>query len=116
MTFTINGRIWKVIFVEPNHPELVDRTGELRVATTNPVKNTVFLSRSLHGDFLRTVLIHELGHVAIISYSMLPEIHSMVKPKYWIEMEEYICNVVANLGTSLINLADNLLIERGWDQ
>lgn len=107
--FSVNGRLWNVVIVEPNHPELVDRTGELRVATTNPIKQTVFLSQSLHGSFLRTVLIHELGHVAMISYNMLPAIHAMTKPSYWIEMEEYICNVLADKGAALIDIADRLL-------
>lgn len=98
-----------MIFVEPNHPELIDRTGQFRVATTNPIKSTIFLSRSLSGDFLRTVLIHELGHAAMISYGMLPEIHSMTKPQYWIEMEEYICNIIADKATELIDIADGLL-------
>lgn len=109
--FSINGRLWNAVFVDPNHPELVDRTGELRVATTNPIKQTIFLSQSLHGSFLRTVLIHELGHVAMISYGMLPEIHSMTKPQYWIEMEEYICNIIADKATGLIDIADSLLME-----
>ncbi len=107
--FSLNGVLWQITFVEPNHPELVDRTGQLRVATTNPVKHTIFLSQSLHGSFLRTVLIHELGHAAMISYDMLPEIHSMTKPQYWIEMEEYICNILADKGTALIDIADGLL-------
>lgn len=108
-TFYVNGILWCIIFVAPNNPELVDRTGELRVATTNPMKHVVFLARTLHGDFLRTVLIHELGHVAMISYGMLPEIHSMTKPQYWIEMEEYICNIIADKGTTLIDIADSIL-------
>ena len=109
LEFYLNGRHWRVIFVEPGNPQLVDRTGEFRVATTNPINNTIFLAQSLHGNFLRTVLIHELGHVAMISYNMLPEIHSMTKPQYWIEMEEYICNIIADRGTLLINIADSLI-------
>lgn len=107
--FSLNGILWRIIFVEPDNPELVDRTGELRVATTNPIKHTIFLSQELHGSFLRTVLIHELGHVAMISYGMLPAIHSMTKPQYWIEMEEYICNILADKATALIDIADSIL-------
>ena len=107
--FSFNGRLWTVIFVPPNSPELVDRTGEMRVATTNPSKNLISFSRTLSGDFLRTVMIHELGHAAMISYGMLPNIHTMTKPNYWIEMEEFICNILADIGTEIITTADRLL-------
>ena len=90
---------------------LIDRTGEMRVATTNPIRQTISISSSLNGSFLRTVLIHELCHAAMISYGMLADIHQMTKPKYWIEMEEYICNIIADRGTLLIDIADRLLME-----
>lgn len=107
--FRMNGFIWRLIFVDPFDPELIDRTGEMRVATTNPIRQIISISSSLNGSFLRTVLIHELCHAAMISYGMLVDIHQMTKPKYWIEMEEFICNVIADRGTNIIQIADQLL-------
>lgn len=111
MQFTMNGRLWRVVRTDPMNPELIDRTGTQRVATTNPVNGMIFLSRALQGEFLRTVLIHELGHAAMISYGLLQEIHGMTKPEYWVEMEETICNVLADYGTEILNITENYLSE-----
>lgn len=107
--FFMNGRLWRVIFTDPYAPELVDRTGEQRVATTDPMTQTVYLSRSLHGDFLRRVLSHELGHVTMISYNMLDEIHRMAHPRYWVEIEEWICNFITDYGLDNFRLVDQIL-------
>lgn len=102
----MNGCLWRIEFLEPYAEELVDRTGQIRVATTDPLKHTIFLSRALNGDFLKTVLLHELSHAAMVSYSMLNEIHHMVHPRYWIDMEEWICNFLADYGSKIFKTAD----------
>ncbi len=107
--FMMNGHLWRIIFSDPTSPKLADRTGEQRVATTDPLTHTVYLSRSLHGEFLRRVLSHELGHVTMISYNMLDEIHRMAHPRYWIEIEEWICNFIADYGLDNFRLVDQIL-------
>lgn len=96
--FTMNGYFWRVYFVPPNSPMLVDRTGSLTLATTDPSSRTVYLSDELSGDMLRRVFIHELGHCAMFSFDLTRELHKMVTPKYWLEAEEWICNFVADYG------------------
>lgn len=85
-------------FVDPTSPYLIDRTGRATVATTDPIGCTMYISRILDGDFLNHVVIHELGHCAMVSYGLLDEIHATVAPQYWIEAEEWICNFVADYG------------------
>ena len=80
-SFYINNYLWLVYFVDPYSPELVDRTGQLRVATTDPLTHTIYLSEDLSQDFLQRVLLHELGHVTMISYNLLDELHRMVPPR-----------------------------------
>lgn len=87
---------------------LVDRTGELRVATTDPRLRTVFLSTELEGAFLYRVLFHELGHCAMISYGLLKDIHRMVHPNHWIEAEEWICNFIADFGPIIFTAAQDI--------
>ena len=94
------------MFIDPYDDELIDRTGSLRVATTDPRTHTIYLSRSLQGDFLKTVFLHELGHAIMISYGLLEELHRMVIPKYWIECEEWICNFLADYGPIIFQLAE----------
>ena len=88
---------------------MVDRTANKRVATTDPSTLCVYLSTSLNGDFLRTVLIHELGHVVMFSYDLLPAIHSFVKPNRWIEAEEWVCNFIADYGDEVFDVANHIL-------
>lgn len=101
----MNGYLWQVKIVNPYDPKLVDRTRKLRVATTDPSDLCIYLSSKLTGNFLITVLIHELGHCAIVSFGLIPEIHRMVKPEYWIEAEEWICNFIADYGILIFKSA-----------
>ena len=41
--FKINGNLWKIKFVKSTSKYLIDRTSTLRVATTDPYLNTIFL-------------------------------------------------------------------------
>lgn len=113
-SFYMNGYLWYVKFVHPYSNYLVDRTRNLRVATTDPTNYTVYLSRMLSGDYLNRVLIHELGHCAMISFDLLNDIHRMVKPEYWEEAEEWICNFIADYGLKIFSAAYSVLGERAW--
>ena len=112
--FYMNGYLWRVYFVDPNSDLLVDRTGTLTLATTDPTTYCIYLSDQLVGRKLHTVLIHELGHCTMISFHLLDEIHRMVKPKYWIEAEEAVCNFIANYGLMIFRTAYDILGESAW--
>lgn len=114
--FTMNGYLWKIEFVIGNDPMLVDRTGDLKVATTDFSTLTVYLSEELYGDFLMTVFVHELGHCAMYSYGFLDEIHRMVYPEYWIDMEEFICNFLADYGLRIFRTAYRTMGYQGWKE
>ena len=113
--FVMNGDSWQVKFVDPHNPSLVDRTGRLRVATTDPNTWTVYLSNNLKGDFLMTVMIHELGHCAMYSFGLLYEIHKMVRHEFWIDAEEWICNFIADYGMQIFKIAYGILGSKAWD-
>lgn len=105
----MNGYLWHVKRVDPYDPKLVDRTRKLRVATTDPNDLCIYLSNELTGNFLITVLIHEMGHCIMISFDLISEIHRMVKPEYWVEAEEWICNFIADYGISIFKSAYSIL-------
>lgn len=108
-SFNMNGYRWHVRFCSPYSSMLIDRTGRLCLATTDPNTSTVYLSNSLAGAKLRTVLLHELGHCAMFSYGLLDEIHSVVDPSNWIEAEEWICNFLADYGDEIFDHAGDFL-------
>ena len=105
----MNGYPWKAIFVKPNDSMLVDRTGTLTVATTDPSTLTIYISKSIHGSFLARVLIHELGHCAIFSFNLLEDIHRLCYPEYWVEAEEWVCNFIADYGMTIFRIAYDML-------
>lgn len=111
-TFEMNGYSWQVFLVNRDSPMLVDRTGTLTVATTDPVTYSVYLSTSLKGTFLVRVLLHELGHCAMISFHLIEDIHRMCYPEYWIDAEEWVCNFIADFGFLIFSSAFKTL---GWN-
>lgn len=110
--FIINGYSWRVKFVNPRNPMLVDRTGEYKLATTDPHSFTIYVSNEIHDNLLNKVLTHELGHCVIFSYDLLSEIHRLVHPRYWMEAEEWICNFVADYGYKIFEILDRILPDR----
>lgn len=105
----MNGILWKVKTVNPMSSDLIDRTGARTVATTDPATKTVYLADNLSGDFLDRVFIHEMGHCAMFSFGLLDDIHSMTYPEHWIDMEEFICNFIADYGYYIYDAANKIL-------
>lgn len=93
---------------------LVDRTLRRTVATTDPKTGCIYLSKELDGAFLQRVLIHEIGHCALISFDLIRDIHKAVKPEYWIEAEEWVCNIIADYGMRIFYTAYSILGKDAW--
>lgn len=107
--FVLNGDLWRVRFVSPKNPILIDRRNVLTVGVTDPNTMTVYLANNLRGAFLQRVLIHELGHCTLFSFGLLEDIHRMVKKRYWIEAEEWVCNFIADYGSRIFGIAYSVL-------
>lgn len=113
-SFILNEYLWQVKFVSPFSEKLRDRTGHITVATTDPNTFCVYLSSNLSGDFLNRVLIHELGHCTMVSFGLLDDIHRMVRPEFWIEAEEWICNFIADYGKHIFEIVYDILGDDAW--
>ena len=107
--FYLNGIPWRVYYVQSDCPYLVDRTGSRRLATTDIRTNTIYIYERLSGSLLRRVTIHEIGHAAMSSFGLLEELHLFVKPQYWIDAEEWVCNLLADYGMSILEISENIL-------
>lgn len=101
----MNGVPWDVYLVAPDDPVLVDRTGSLTVATTDPSESAVYISDGISGGFFMRVLIHEIAHCAMSSYGLLDDLHRMVRPDMWVEAEEWVCNFMADYGLRIYESA-----------
>lgn len=107
--FYMNGDLWRVRFVLPSDNVLIDRTGERTLAVSDYSTKIISIANSLYGDLLSRVFIHELGHCVMFSYGLLPELHHMVKKRYWVEAEEWVCNFIADYGQFVIRTARDVL-------
>lgn len=99
--FVINGVEWELCFVPASSDKLRRSDGSITVGMTENSDDfhAVYLSNALYGQFLRRVLCHELVHCFMFSYS----IHISIQE------EEYIANWVAEYGTDLIMILDDLM-------
>ncbi len=107
--FMMNGVLWRVKFVSPGSRILVDPFGESRLATTDPISQTVYLSRSLDRQTQEVVFLHELGHCVLFSYDLLSELREAVRPELWSEAEEWVCNFIADYGQEIFQVADDIM-------
>ena len=107
--FMMNGVLWRIKFVSPGSRILTDPFGEPRLATTDPISQTIYLSRSLDPQTQEVVFLHELGHCVLFSYGLISEIREAVRPELWSEAEEWICNFIADYGQEIFQVADDIM-------
>ena len=105
----MNGDLWRVQFVFPHDSVLIDRTGNKTLAVSDYSTMTISIANNLRGELLNRVFIHELGHCVMFSYGLLPELHRMVKKRYWVDAEEFVCNILADYGQFVIGIARDIL-------
>lgn len=101
MPFTVGGVTWNVAIVAPDDPELVDWTGVLRVATTNPVTRTVNVSLSLTPPLLDMVMVHEAMHAIAESYGFADIIGNRLNEMTASMVEHFSLEAVEAASTSL---------------
>lgn len=109
MTFELNGITWTVVTVHPNDPRLIDRTGCITLATTDPATQMIYVSGILHGTLKKRVIAHEMGHATCFSFGLLSDIHNCCYPWKRVEMEEFICNFVADYGEMIFDITYQIL-------
>lgn len=113
--FFMGDLLWRVCRCASDDPVLVDRTGRLTLATTDPNMLTVYVSDELSGEELNHVLVHEMGHCAFYSFGLLEAIHRMTYPAYWVEAEEWVCNFIADYGMQIFSAAKRVMGDAALD-
>ena len=98
--FTINGIDWEIIYVNPFSDDLRRSDGSITIGMTDWNTKTIYLCNKLHGYKLEHVLCHELCHAVCFSWDIRMDIN----------LEEELCNFMANHGKEIIYLLDDLLM------
>ena len=88
-TVLIGGDVWKIQRVPHNDASLVDRTGHIRLATTDPITRTISISANVGAPLLDRVLLHEVAHAVTVSYGLLDYLRQNIPRELWVLVEEW---------------------------
>ena len=67
----INGEIWRVLLVSPEHHNLwVEKEHRYAIGVCDDNQKTIYMDETLEDGYLKKVLAHELTHAAMFSYNV----------------------------------------------
>lgn len=92
--------------VSPGDERLVDRTGTERLATTDPITRTIYLTSTLTPPRLDRVVLHEVTHALTVSHRLIPALRASVS---WVDVEEWSAQLLENHAIEAIDAARKLL-------
>lgn len=99
MYFTVNNNPWLLKFVNPHSKDLQRSDGTYTFGVTDNSVKTVFIMRGMSPEMTERVLCHEITHVFCFENNIsIP-----------LELEERLCNFMADYGKEIIYLLDDLL-------
>ncbi len=105
----INGEVWTVRRVPPGDPLLVDRTGTLRIATTDPLSKSINIAGSVMPPLLDMVVLHEVTHAITDSHNLIYPLRMLIPPELWITVEEWSAELMEHHGIEAITLTSKIL-------
>jgi hypothetical protein len=107
--FVTNGEVWGVVRVPAGDPRLVDRTGQARLATTDPRTRVISISEGVVPPLLDRVLLHEVGHAITMSWGLLPRMRSEALRGNLVGVEEWAAQLVENHAIEAVMAASEAL-------
>ena len=105
----IDGDVWTINRVPPASPLLVDRTGNLRPATTDPLTRMISISDTIVPPLFDMVLLHEVTHAITISHGLLYVLRSVVPSDLQITVEEWSAELMEKHAAEAFALASESL-------
>ena len=96
--FKINGVVWRIILVSPNHPFLYRSDGSLSIAACDYNYKAIFISDQINVSFVKKVLCHEITHAAMFSYDIDLDL----------AQEEVLADLIATYGQEIVCLANKM--------
>lgn len=103
--FTINGELWKVITVPPQHPALKTSRGNYALGMCDDITKTIYISAAIEEEssLLWRVLCHEVTHAAMFSYNTYLD-H---------DTEEIVADILGTYGAEIIAITRKLYNNKG---
>lgn len=94
--FSINGELWRVVYVPSNSISLMKPDGTFAVGACDDYTKSIYLNDRLYGDYLKKVLCHEITHAAMFSYNV-----SLSLPQ-----EELLAELMSTFGEEIIDITN----------
>lgn len=107
--FAVNGEVWGVVRVPTGDPRLIDRTGEERLAVTDPRAMTVYVDASVRPPLLDRVVLHEVAHAITVSWGLLPRLRRDAMRGDLTGVEEWGAQLVENHAIEAVRAASEAL-------
>lgn len=97
----INGEIWKILLVSPNHPCLHRSDGSFTIGACDDITKTIYIAQNLNPWMMKKVLSHEMTHAAMFSYNV----------ELSLDQEELFADLISTYGQEIIGKT-NLFFKR----
>ena len=98
--FLINNIYWKLTFVEPNYPLLINYDGDYSIGACDNLTRTIYINNTLTGNLLKKVLCHQLTHAAMFSYGVI------LSP----QQEELVADLISTYGEEIIYTTNKIFV------
>lgn len=98
--FLINNIYWKLTFVEPNYPLLINYDGGYSIGACDNLTRTIYINNTLTGSLLKKVLCHQLTHAAMFSYGVTLSL----------QQEELVADLISTYGEEIIYTTNKIFV------
>ena len=105
----IDGDLWRIERVSPGNPLLIDRTGDFKPATTDPLTRTIRISSDVEPPLLDKVVLHEIAHAITISHGLLGPLRDSIPDSMWVHVEEWSASLMERHAIEAAILASQAL-------
>lgn len=99
MVVRINDNLWRIQFTYPQNPNLRMSDGRQVLGLCDNNIKTIFIADNQTDVKTEHIICHEITHAICMEYDIYLEL----------EMEEWLCNFMADHGREVIDILDTIL-------
>lgn len=97
--FRFNNIVWNIYTVGNDNKILYRSDGTRTIGVTDRKSHSIYIARSLRGELLKKVLLHEITHAAVFSYGIYLSL----------DQEEKLCNFVATFAPDIVSITEGTI-------
>ena len=105
----IGNHVWRVVRVNPGDPLLIDRTGVMRIATTDPSDRTIRISSDVMPPLFDQVYLHEAAHAAMVEAGITDLLSAATDDRQQVLAEELLAWFLENHAVQVVDAVSRSL-------